>query len=181
MNLREEVLKLRTRRQLFKDSVTGLGTIALASLLEEGLFAAAPKPVTVTESADPLRPRAPHFTPRAKNIIYLHMAGAPSTLDMFDYKPQLNQLNGQYCPESYIRGQQFAFIKGKPKLLGSPHRFAPRGQSGQVISDVVPHLATVADDIAVIRSMYTDQFNHAPAQLFIHTGSARLGRPSMGS
>src|SRR5438477_8774378 len=179
MNLREEVLKLRTRRQLFKDSVTGLGTIALASLLEKGLFAAAPKPVT--ESADPLRPRAPHFTPRAKNIIYLHMAGAPSTLDMFDYKPQLNQLNGQYCPESYIRGQQFAFIKGKPKLLGSPHRFAPRGQSGQVISDVLPHLATVADDIAVIRSMYTDQFNHAPAQLFIHTGSARLGRPSMGS
>src|SRR5262249_37986268 len=93
----------------------------------------------------------------------------------------LNQLNGQYCPESYIRGQQFAFIKGKPKLLGTPHRFAPRGESGQVMSDILPHLATVADDIAVIRSMYTDQFNHAPAQLFIHTGSPRLGRPSMGS
>src|SRR5262249_58519254 len=77
--------------------------------------------------------------------------------------------------------QQFAFMKGKPKLLGSPHRFAPRGKSGQVMSDVLPHLATVADDLAVIRSMYTDQFNHAPAQLFVHTGSARLGRPSMGS
>ena len=171
MNLREEILKLRTRRQLFKDSVTGLGTIALASLLGEDLPAAAPEP----ESADPLRPKGPHFRPRAKNIIYLHMAGAPSTLDLFDHKPKLNQLNGQYCPESYIRGQQFAFIKGKPKLLGSPHRFAPRGNSGQVISDVLPHLATVADDLAVIRSMYTDQFNHAPAQLFIHTGSARLG------
>ena len=109
------------------------------------------------------------------------MAGAPSTLDMFDYKPKLNELNGQVCPESYVRGQQFAFLKGPPKLLGSPHRFAPRGRSGQVMSDVLPHLATVADDIAVVRSMYTDQFNHAPAQLFVHTGSARLGRPSMGS
>jgi hypothetical protein len=176
MNLREEVLKARTRRQLFKDSVTGLGTIALASILNQGR-AAEPEP----NSADPLRPKAPHFTPRARNIIYLHMAGAPSTLDMFDYKPKLNELNGQLCPESYVRGQQFAFIKGKPKLLGSPHPFAPRGKSGQVISSVLPHLATVADDIAIIRSMYTDQFNHAPAQLFIHTGSARLGRPSMGS
>ena len=100
---------------------------------------------------------------------------------MFDHKPKLNQLNGQRRPDSYVRGQQFAFLKGTPKLLGSPHRFAPRGQSGQVMSDILPHLATVADDIAIVRSMYTDQFNHAPAQLFVHTGSARLGRPSMGS
>ena len=176
MNLREEALKLRTRRQLFKDSVTGLGAIALASLLGEDLPAA-----TDSEPADPLRPQAPHFTPRARNIIYLHMAGALSTLDMFDHKPKLNQLDGQACPDSYVRGQQFAFLKGKPMLLGSPHRFAPRGESGQVMSDILPHLATVADDIAVVRSMYTDQFNHAPAQLFVHTGSARLGRPSMGS
>jgi len=176
MNPRQEILKAQTRRQLFKDSVTGLGTIALASLLNDDLFAASP-----VGSAHPLRPQEPHFTPRAKNIIYLHMAGAPSTLDMLDYKPKLNELNGQLCPDSYIRGQQFAFLKGKPKLLGSPHRFAPRGNSGQVISDILPHLATVVDDIAVIRSMYTDQFNHAPAQLFIQTGSARLGRPSMGS
>ena len=90
-----------------------------------------PKP----ESADPLGPKAPHFKPRAKNVIYLHMAGAPSTLDMFDYKPKLNELNGQFCPDSYIRGQQFAFLKVKPKLLGSPHQFAPRGDSGQVMSD----------------------------------------------
>jgi hypothetical protein len=177
MNPWEEIKKAQTRRQLFKDSVTGLGAIALATLLNDGLLAAGQQP----DSADPHRPKAPHFKPRAKNIIYLHMAGAPSTLDMFDYKPKLNQLNGQLCPDSYIRGQQFAFIKGPPKLLGSPHRFAPRGRSGQVLSDVVPHLATVVDDIAVVRSMYTDQFNHAPAQLFIHTGSPRLGRPSMGS
>jgi uncharacterized protein (DUF1501 family) len=177
MNSREETLKAITRRQIFKDSVTGLGTIALASLMNEDQFAAAPKP----ESADPLGPKAPHFKPRAKNVIYLHMAGAPSTLDMFDFKPKLNLLNGQFCPDSYIRGQQFAFLKVKPKLLGSPHQFAPRGESGQVMSTVVPHLATVADDIAVVRSMYTDQFNHAPAQLFMQTGSARLGRPSLGS
>jgi hypothetical protein len=177
MNPPEEILKVRTRRQIFQDSVTGLGTIALASLLNENLFAARTK----LESADPLGPKAAHFKPRAKNIIYLHMAGAPSTLDMFDFKPKLNELNGQICPDSYVRGQFFAFLKGKPKLLGSPHKFAPQGDSGQVMSEVVPHLATVADDIAIIRSMYTDQFNHAPAQLFIHTGSARLGRPSMGS
>ncbi len=176
MNPREEILKARTRRQLFKDSVTGLGTIALASLMNADLFGAA-KP----EPADLLRPKAPHFRSRAKNVIYLHMAGAPSTIDMFDFKPKLNDLDGQRCPESYIRGQQFAFLKGPPKLLGSPHKFAPRGDSGQVMSEVLPHLATVADDITVVRSMYTDQFNHAPAQLFIQTGSARLGRPSMGA
>ena len=129
MNLWEEIKKAQTRRQFFKDSVTGLGTIALASLLNEGRTAE-PEP----NSVNPLRPKAPHFNPRAKNIIYLHMAGAPSTLDMFDYKPKLNELSGQLCPESYVRGQQFAFIKGKPKLLGSPHRFAPRGKSGQVMS-----------------------------------------------
>ncbi len=176
MNAWEEITKAQTRRQLFKDSVTGLGAIALASLLNDGRTAEPPP-----SPADPLRPRSPHFTARAKNIIYLHMAGAPSTLDMFDYKPKLNELSGQLCPDSYVRGQQFAFIKGKPKLLGSPHRFAPRGKSGQVMSNVLPHLSTVADDIAIVRSMYTDQFNHAPAQLFVHTGSARLGRPSMGS
>src|SRR6516165_4887224 len=176
MEMREEMLKLRTRRQLFKDSVTGLGAIALASLLNEDA-SAAPRP----EPADPLSPKAPHFTPRARNIIYLHMAGAPSTLDLFDHKPALNRLDGRLCPESYVRGQQFAFLKGVPKLLGTPHAFARYGQSGQEIATILPHLATVADEIAIIRSMHTDQFNHAPAQLFVHTGSARLGRPSMGS
>jgi hypothetical protein len=174
MNLREEILKYRTRRQFFKDCNTGLGTIALASLLNEDLFAA-PK------VDDPLAPKKPHFPARAKNVIYLHMAGAPSVLDLFDYKPKLNELNGKPCPESYIRGQQFAFIKGKPKLLGSPHHFAKYGHSGQEMSNIIPHLATVADEIAIVKSMYTDQFNHAPAQLFVHTGSPRLGRPGMGA
>src|SRR5262249_53488759 len=105
MNLHEEFLKYRTRRQFFRDCGTGVGTLALASLLNERLFGA---PTT----DDPLAPREPHFAAKAKNIIYLHMAGAPSTLDLFDYKPKLIELNGKPCPESYIRGQQFAFIKG---------------------------------------------------------------------
>jgi hypothetical protein len=176
MNFHEEYLKYRTRRQFFKDCSVGLGSLGLASLLNPQLFA------DDAGADDPLAPKKPHFPARAKHIIYLHMAGAPSTLDMFDYKPKLNELNGQVCPESYIRGQQFAFIKGgKPKLLGTPHKFAKHGKSGQEMSNILPHLAKVADELCIIRSMYTDQFNHAPAQLFVHTGSPRLGRPGMGA
>src|SRR5438067_10761533 len=141
MNLREEFLKYRTRRQFFKDCSTGLGTIALASLLNENLFA---RPASLAAD-DPLAPKQPHFAAKAKNVIYLHMAGAPSTLDLFDYKPKLNELNGKPCPDSYIRGQQFAFIASKtPKLLGCPHKFEKRGQSGQWMSSILPHLSTVA-------------------------------------
>jgi hypothetical protein len=174
MNLRDRILLYRTRRQFFKDCSVGLGTIGLASILNERLFAADIKP------EDPLAPKKPHFAGKAKNVIYLHMAGAPSTLDLFDYKPKLTELNGKACPESYIRGQQFAFIKGVPKLLGTPHKFAKYGKSGAEISSILPHLATVADELCIIKSMHTDQFNHAPAQLFVHTGSPRLGRPGMG-
>jgi hypothetical protein len=176
MDFHQEYLKYRTRRQFFKDCGVGVGSLALASLLDGNLLADA-KP----QGADPLSPREPHFPAKAKSIIYLHMAGAPSTLDLFDYKPDLIKLNGQPCPESYIRGQQFAFIKGTPKLLGTPHKFAKHGKSGQMMSEILPHLTTVADDLCIIRSMHTDQFNHAPAQLFVHTGSPRLGRPGMGA
>ncbi len=177
MNLREEYLKYRTRRQFFRDCGVGVGVLGLGSLLNERLFAdAAPAPLD-----DPLAPKKPHFEAKAKSIIYLHMAGAPSTLDLFDYKPKLQELNGQPCPDSYIKGQQFAFIKGKPKLLGTPHKFAKYGQSRQEMSEIIPHLQTVADELCIVRSMYTEQFNHAPAQLFVHTGSPRLGRPGMGA
>src|SRR5436189_5842736 len=135
MNLREETLKLVTRRQFFKDCGTGLGTLALASLLNDKLFAAAAR------SADPLFPKAPHFEPKAKNIIYMHMAGAPSQLDLFDYKPKLVELNNQSIPESLIKGERFAFIKGVPKLLGTPHVFKKHGKSGAEISDALPYLA----------------------------------------
>ena len=175
MNLRTEALRLATRRQFFRDCSAGLGTVALASLLNKRLFAG-PAP-----SANPLAPLKPHFAPRAKNIIFLHMAGAPSQLDLFDHKPKLNELNNQPVPESFIKGERFAFIKGVPKLLGSPHTFKKHGQSGIEISSALPYLAGVADDLCVIRSMKTDQFNHAPAQLLVHTGSPRLGRPGMGS
>jgi hypothetical protein len=177
MNLREEYLKYRTRRQFFRDCSLGVGSLGLASLLDPRLFAA-DRPA----ADDPLAPKPPYFAAKAKHIIYLHMAGAPSTLDLFDYKPKLNELNGQPCPESYIRGQQFAFIKsGKPKLLGSPHKFKKHGKSGQEMSAILPHLAEVADELCIVRSMHTDQFNHAPAQLFVHTGFPRLGRPGMGA
>lgn len=178
MNLHDELLKYRTRRQFFKDCGIGLGTLGLASLLNDRLLAEAP----LLPEDNPMSPRPPHFAARAKRIIYLHMAGAPSTLDLFDNKPKLKELNGKPCPDSYIRGQQFAFIKDKtPKLLGSPHKFAKYGQSGQEMSNILPHLSTVADELCIVRSMHTDQFNHAPAQLFVHTGSPRLGRPGMGA
>ena len=178
MNLREEILKTRTRRQFFKDSVTGLGTIALASLLNEGLFG---RRAESRAHADPLRPKAPHFTPRAKNIIYLHMAGRPSTLDLFDHKPKLNELNGQPCPDSYIRGPAVRVHQGHAEAarLAAPVRAARQIGPGDVGHPAAPGHGGRRH--RVVRSMYTDQFNHAPAQLFVHTGSARLGRPSMGS
>ena len=176
MYLKDEILKTITRRQFFKNCGTGVGSIALASLLNQKLFASS-RPF----SADPIAPKSPHFAPKAKNIIYLHMAGAPSQLDLIDYKPVLKKFDGQKIPEELIKNERFAFIKGVPKLLGSPHEFNRCGQSGAEISDALPHLSTIADEIAIVRSMKTDQFNHAPAQLFVHTGSARLGRPSMGA
>ena len=178
MDPRQEQLKFITRRQFFRNCGAGLGSIALASLLNEKLFANA---ATNLAQPDPLLPRVPHFAPKAKSIIYMHMAGAPSQLDLFDYKPKLIELHNQTIPESLIKGERFAFIKGVPKLLGTPHAFSRHGQSGAEISEVLPHLASIADEIAIIRSMKTDQFNHAPAQLFVQTGSPRLGRPSMGS
>jgi hypothetical protein len=169
----DQLLLARTRRQFFRDCGLGVGSLALASMLDPKLLA---KPAD-----GPTAPKKPHFAARAEHIIYLHMAGAPSTLDLFDYKPKLKEMNGKVCPDSYVRGQQFAFLKGKPILLGTPHEFKRHGKSGQLISSILPHLATVADKLCVIRSMYTDQFNHAPAQLFVHTGSPRLGRPGMGA
>jgi hypothetical protein len=108
------------------------------------------------------------------------MAGSPSQLDLFDYKPKLTELNGQPCPESLFKKERFAFIKGVPKMLGTPHHFAKHGQSGAELSNLLPQLSSVADDVCIIKSMFTEQFNHAPAQLFLHTGSPRLGRPGMG-
>src|SRR4026209_1191339 len=157
----QEALKQITRRNFFKQAGFSLGAMALASLLDEKAFA---------QGSDPFAPKPSHFAPRAKNIIYLFMAGAPSQIDLFDHKPALNRYDGKNIPEEMIRGERFAFIKGVPKLLGSPYSFKQYGDSGTELSTLLPHLSSVADDIAVIRSMDTDQFNHAPAQIFVNCG-----------
>jgi hypothetical protein len=125
--------------------------------------------------------QVPLLPAKAESIIYLFMAGGPSTLDMFDNKPRLNELDGQVCPDSLLRGEKLVFIKGVPRLLGSPHTFGRFGQSGAEMSSLLPHLSTVADEIAIVRSMHTTQFNHAPAQIFMNTGNQIIGRPSMGA
>ncbi len=177
---RDEARKTMTRRHFFQQSSYGIGLLALSALLNESLFA---DPVQAAERSrvDPLAPRPPHFPAKAKNIIFLFMAGAPSQLDLLDYKPKLNQYNGQSIPEEFVKGERFAFIKGVPRLLGTPHKFAPCGKSGIVLSNLLPHLAQTIDDVCVVRSLYTDQFNHAPAQIFMNTGHQLIGRPSMGS
>jgi hypothetical protein len=177
VNDRNEWLKTITRRHFFRQSGFGIGGMALLSLLDERLFAAA------VEGADPnpLSPKPPHFAPRAKSVIYLFMAGAPSQVDLFDEKPKLRQYDGQAIPEEFVKGERFAFIKGTPKLLGSPYAFKKCGQSAAAISDLLPHTQGIADDIAIVRSLSTTQFNHAPAQIFMNSGHQIVGRPSMGA
>ncbi|MGH7127031.1 MAG: DUF1501 domain-containing protein [Planctomycetaceae bacterium] len=130
---------------------------------------------------NPLAPKPPHFAPRAKRVIYLHLAGSPPHLDLFDYKPELVKRDGQDCPDEFTKGKRFAFTSGTPKLLGTPRTFSRHGEGGIWMSDAIPHLHSVADELCVVRSMTTDQFNHAPAQLLLYTGSPRQGRPSMGT
>jgi Protein of unknown function (DUF1501) len=174
-----ELLQYMTRRTLFKKVGYGLGNVALMSLLNEPAIANAV--LREQQRQNPMAPKAPHFKAKAKSIIFLFMAGAPSQLELFDPKPTLNKYDGQVCPDELLKGEKFAFIRGKPRLLGSPYKFEQHGQSGQLISELLPHIAGVADDIAVVRSMQTDQFNHAPAQLFMNTGFQIPGRPSLGS
>lgn len=167
----------QTRRCFLRDASLGLGGVALASLLARE----SPAAPSVALPANPLAPKAPHFPAKAKHVISIHLAGSPPQQELFDYKPKLIELNGQPCPESLYKKERFAFIKGVPKMLGTPYKFARHGQSGVEMSELLPNLATVADELCVVRSMYTDQFNHAPAQILLYTGSARLGRPGMGA
>jgi len=130
---------------------------------------------------NPLAPKPAPFAPKAKRVIYLHMSGSPPQHDLFDFKPKLIEMNGQPCPDSFLKGERFAFIKGHPKCLGTPHKFAQHGKAGTWISSLLPNIAKRVDDIAVVRSMWTDQFNHAPAELLLHTGNPIAGKASMGS
>ena len=175
---RQKALQMVTRRHFLRQCTTGLGAMALASLT--GTTALGNLAARRT-SMDPLAPRLPHFAPRAKHVIFLHMAGAPSQLELFDYKPELQKLDGQKCPDSLLEGKRFAFIKGIPKMLGPQTQFAQHGESGAWVSDLMPHFSKAVDDVTFLKAMHTDEFNHAPAQLLLYTGSPRLGRPSMGS
>ena len=167
MDLRRQQARARTRRQFLRDAQAGLGAVALATLGG----AARPAPGAT----------APHFAPRAKHVIYLHMSGGPPQQDLFDYKPKLAEHHMKPCPDELLKGQRFAFIKGHPKILGSPYKFRRHGESGSWVSEILPQTASIVDDLAVVRSMQTDQFNHAPAELFIYTGSPRAGGAALGS
>jgi hypothetical protein len=162
-----------TRRHFLGRAGLGLGAAALAGLLDEGR-AAAPR-------SDPLAARKPHFAARAKNVIYLHMIGAPSQLDLFDYKPAMVKRDGESCPQELLEGKRFAFLGGPLKLAGTKFKFARHGKSGQEISELLPHMARVADELCIVRSVHTEEINHAPAQMFLHTGFGRGGRPGVGA
>jgi hypothetical protein len=167
-----------TRREFLTTTANGLGMMALGSMLtQDGVLRAA----DVT-AADPLMPKQPHFPAKAKNCIFIFMEGAPSQMDLFDPKPKLNELNGQPLPDSMTKNVRFAFIKKETaKLMGSPRTFAQHGQSGMVFSDLLPHMAKTADEWLMVRSMHTEQFNHHPGQLVLHSGRAAFGLPTMGS
>ena len=168
----QEMLRAVTRRHFFRQAGFGIGGAALSSLINKSLAGS---------TANPLAPKPPLFPAKARSIIYLFMAGAPSQVDLLDCKPKLQQLDGQDCPDDLLKGERFAFIVGKPRLLGSPYTFKRAGKSGAEISEVLPHLAEIADDVAILKSLQTTQFNHAPGQMFMNTGFQFFGRPSMGS
>src|SRR5712671_2175182 len=162
----------QSRRNFLATSASGIGLAALASLLrDDGLLAA--------EAPTPLAPKAAHFPGKAKNCICIYLEGAPSQLDLFDPKPKLNELHGQKLPESFTKNVRFAFLqKETATILGCNRKFAKHGQCGMELSELVPHLGTIADDICLVRSMHTEAFNHHPGQLMMNTGSTLPGRPS---
>lgn len=166
-----------SRRHFLWESAAGLGATALGTLLGS----CSTKRSTLEMALDPMSPRPPHFAAKAKSVIYLHMAGAPSQLETFDFKPALQRLHNQDCPPSLLEGKKFAFIRGVPKMLGPQAKFQQHGESRAWVSEYLPHFSSVVDEVSFLKAVTTDQFNHAPAQLFIHTGSPRLGRPSIGS
>jgi len=176
--LRREYARMVTRRWFLRDCSVGLGAVALSSMLgQTGKLMAGelPKPT------NPLAPREPHFKAKAKRVIYLFMGGAPSQLELFDYKPALAKFNGKPLPPEVIGGQKYAFIKPDAALYATEFKFSRHGNCGAEISEALPQLAEIADQIAIVKSMTTEAFNHAPGQVFMQTGSTQFGRPSFGS
>lgn len=174
MDLKHKRLQAITRRHFLGTGSTGIGALALSSMLSNSQTASANSP----DKPDTQNFRLPA---KAKSVIFLHMAGSPPQQELLDYKPELVKRNMQPCPDSFLKGRGFAFIKGHPKMLGTPYKFQQAGESGTWMSELLPHFQKVADDVTVINSMHTDQFNHAPAQLFLYTGTPRFGGASMGS
>jgi hypothetical protein len=170
-----EIGRLVSRRWFFKQCGMGLGSIALAELLNGSPAAGA------VAGTNPLAPKLAQFAPKAKRVIYLFMAGAPSHLEMFDNKPELAKWDGKLPPADLLKGYRAAFINPNSKLLGPKFKFARHGQCGAELSELLPHLSEVVDDIAIVKSMKTDAFNHAPAQILMNTGSTQFGRPSIGA
>ncbi len=169
-----------TRRHFLRVGGLSLGAMALAQFTGCHSFNTANNNFNI-DLSNPMLPRPSHFAQRAKRVIFLHMGGAPSQLELFEYKPELQKLNGLDCPPSLLEGKRFAFIQGVPKMLGPQFGFKQYGQTGSFVSDRLPHFQNVVDEVTFLRAVHTDEFNHAPAQLFMHTGSPRAGKPSMGS
>ena len=175
MNPELDLLQAQTRRHFLRQAGQfSLGAVAMNSLL--GTSASG-----LTAAVNPLAPHKPHFPAKVKRVVYLHMSGGPPHLDIFDYKPELVKHNGEDAPDAFIKGKKFAFTTGVPKLMGTPHTFTQHGKGGIWMSDAIPNFHGIADEMCVVKSMFTDQFNHAPAELLLFTGSPRQGRPSMGS
>ena len=170
-----EHLLLQTRRHFLRNCTTGLGSLWLANQLASSTAASPASGMSLADS------RGTHFPAKVKRVIFLHMIGAPSQLELFDYKPELQKFDGKECPAEYLEGQRFAFIQGTPTMLGPQFPFRQHGESGAWVSDRLPHFSKVVDNVCFIKTLQTDQFNHGPAQLMVHSGQARVGYPSMGS
>lgn len=163
-----------TRRHFLKKCMSGIGAFTVSSMLGGSDLLA--KSLIPSETGNGI----PHFAPRAKHVIYLHMAGAPSQLELFDYKPELQKMDGQACPPSLLEGKRFAFIRGVPKMLGPQINFEQHGESRTWVSDNLPKFSQLVDEVTFLKAVHTDEFNHAPAQFLMQTGSPRTGRPSFG-
>lgn len=174
----EDLLRYETRRHFFQRCGVGVGSAALTSLLQREGVADTASPIR-----NPLAPKAPHFPARAKNVIFLFMAGGPSQLEMWDYKPKLAELNGKPIPQSYIDGKRFAFMDSSHRidLLGPKRRFTQHGENGSWVSDLLPYTGQIVDELTIVKTCQTELFNHAPAKLFMNAGTGQFGRPSMGA
>lgn len=178
MSIKEELIKHEqnylSRRQFFRGAAFGIGGMALSSLLSCGSN-------TFDAIAKEGEALTHHYLPKAKQVIFLHMAGAPSQLELFDYKPELQKLDGKPCPPSFLEGKRFAFIKGVPNMLGPQFNFQQYGQTQSWVSEMLPEFSKRVDEVTFLKAMKTEEFNHGPAQLFMHTGGNQPGRPSFGS